>query len=104
MRTLLPARARGPQSTVAVLRSPQQGARPGADQVAGVSAVARALQSFSPCLLSKKSFHGSNFLSINSGTFLIVKSEILTPFSTCCHVRGIDTVAFGFAGALSRSC
>ena len=28
---------------------------------------------------------------------MIVKSRIFTPFSTCFHVNGIETVAFGFA-------
>jgi hypothetical protein len=38
-----------------------------------------------------------------SGTFVIVKSSIFTPFEICFHVNGIDTVAFGFARAVNTA-
>ena len=47
--------------------------------------------------LLKKSAHALPFLSSSVGAFLNVKSEIFTPFSTCFQVRGIETVACGFA-------
>src|SRR6185369_3225592 len=60
-------------------------------------------QNFNVCLDAKKSFHASPFFFKSSGTFVMVKSSIFTPFEICGHVSGIDTVAFGFARAVNTA-